>query len=280
MIASAVLLVMLGGQAAPDVPPREREVLLELFAATRGASWKDKAGWATTAPVCDWFGVQCDFIDGDAARPTVVGLALSFNDLEGTLPNSIAELTHLQFFAAPGNRLRGDFPERLLERWDQHRFELNIAGSQFDNLVARAVVTYEASGVLCSETDDLRYRLEIDAATRRAAFQSVRCANPKTRRTYCLVREGTSLELARFSRALNRSGFWTLAPDYSFPFTFTTHGVYLTTEVETGGGAKHSVRTYSRQGPLSAWEAQQLFLGLGADVSWTVERRQPRCDFE
>ncbi len=31
---------------------------------------------------------------------------------------------------------------------------------------------------------------------------------------------------------------------------------------------------------LSAWEAQQLFLALGADVSWTVERRQPRCDFE
>lgn len=280
MIASAVLLVMLGGQPALDVPPREREVLLELFAATRGASWKDKAGWATAAPVCDWFGVQCDFIDGDATRPTVVGLALSFNDLDGTLPNSIGELTHLQFLSAPGNRLRGTLPERLLERWDEHRFELNVAGNQFDNLVARVVVTYAASGVLCSETDDLRYRLEVDTAARRAVFQSIRCSNAKTRQTYCLVKEGTPLDLARFSRALARSGFWTLAPEYDFPFTFTTHGVYVTTEAATGGDMKHSVRTYSRQGPLSAWVSQQLFLGLGADIGWTVERRRSRCDFQ
>jgi hypothetical protein len=58
MIASIQLLMALGGQLTPDVPERERPVLLELFAATRGDGWKEKAGWRSSTPVCDWYGVR------------------------------------------------------------------------------------------------------------------------------------------------------------------------------------------------------------------------------
>ncbi len=280
MIELALLLVALASQPRPDVPERERQVLLELFAATGGDAWKEKAGWRSTIPVCDWYGVQCTFVDNDASRPAVAGLSLAFNELEGALPESLEVLDHLEFLHVPGNRLRGTVPRRLLERWDRHAFELNAAGNRFDNTVARVVVTYSATGVLCSETDDVRYRLDVDTNTHRAVFQSLRCANLKTRETYCLVREGTPLDLDRFSRALELSGFWNLEADYDFPFTGTTHGVYVTTEAVTVSGTTHRVRTYSRQGPLSAWLSQQLFLGLGADISWERERRRPKCDFE
>ena len=280
MIASTLLLIALGGQPVVDVPARERQVLLELFSATRGEGWNDRSGWRSSAPVCDWYGVQCTFVEGDASRPAVAGLSLAFNNLEGALPDSVAELAHLQFLSVPGNRLRGTIPEQLLERWDRHAFELNTTGNQFDNTVSHVVVTYTATGVLCSETDDLRYRLEVDNSGRRAVFESVRCADSKTRKTYCLVREGAPLAFARVSRALKLAGFWQLGSDYDVPFTGVTHGVYLTTEAVLGDGTKRSVRTYSRQGPLSAWVSQQLFLGLGADISWDQERRRSKCSFE
>ena len=92
MVASILLLVTLGGQPATDVPERERQVLLELFAATSRDGWKDKAGWRSSTTVCDWYAVQCAFVENDASRPAVAGLSLAFNDLVGALPDSIAEL--------------------------------------------------------------------------------------------------------------------------------------------------------------------------------------------
>jgi hypothetical protein len=41
-----------------------------------------------------------------------------------------------------------------------------------------------------------------------------------------------------------------------------------------------SVRTYSGQGPIEVWTAQQLFLGLLAEVGWERESRKAKCDFE
>lgn len=280
MVASLLLLLVLQSQSAPDVTQQERQVLLELFAATGGDSWRERGGWRSGTPVCDWYGVRCTFIDGDASRPSVEGLSLDRNRLSGRLPESLADLPHLGFLSVSGNRLRGSIPQRLLERWDRHAFEFSGGGNQFDNIVARVVVTYTASGLLCSETDDIRYRLEIDDIKGRAVFQSVRCAGPKTRETYCLVKEGIPFGLERFSRALQHAGFTTLEPEYDFPFTATTHGVYLSTEAIWGDGTKRRLQTYERQGPLSAWVSQQLFLGLGADISWERESRRRKCDFE
>jgi hypothetical protein len=67
---------------------------------------------------------------------------------------------------------------------------------------------------------------------------------------------------------------------YDSPFTFTTHGDFLTTTAIWGDGRRKAVETYLRDGPRDVWTAQQLFLGLIQDASWDREFRQPKCSFE
>jgi len=205
---------------------------------------------------------------------------LDFNNLDGELPTSIGALGHLKLLDVTGNKLRGRLPESLLQRWDRHTFELDASDNAFSNAIVRASVEYSSSGTLCSPTEDVRYRLEVNGAKNRAVFQSVRCVDAKSRDTYCLVREGTAPPLLRLSRALQATGFTRLNPDYNFPYSGTTDGSFLTTEAVWGDGTKKSVQTYGGQGPIEAWTAQHLFLSLLADAGWDRESRKPKCDFE
>ena len=252
---------------------------MELYASTKGDAWSDRSGWGSTESVCQWRGVWCDFLDGDATRAVVAGLSLDLNNLDGELPPTLADLKHLKRLGVAGNKLRGKFPEELLQRWDRHEFELNASHNSFSNALARVKVEYSASGILCSESEDLRYRLEIDEPKRRVTMQSIRCA-PQSDNTYCLVREGTAPSLLRLSRGLGSLGFVRFKPEYEFPFTGMTHRLFLTTEAEWGDGTKTTVRTYGRQGPIEVWNAQQLFLGILADVGWNKDSKKPKCEFE
>ena len=267
-------------QPSLNVSPAERQVLMEFFAATGGERWTKRDGWGTSTPVCDWYGVFCDFVDGDQNRPFVAGVSLSLNNLEGRIPASLANLPRLQSLSIAGNRLSGSIPERLLQRWDDHQFEFNGEGNAFSEFVVRVSIEFSASGVLCAEYDDLDFRLELDAVNRRATFQSIRCAAPGSRKTYCLVREGTPGSLIRLSRELKALRFASFEPKYDYPFSVVTHGGYLTTTAAWGDRSRKSVETYNRQGPRDVWAAQQLFLGLLAEASWEHERRKPKCDFE
>jgi hypothetical protein len=281
LFALVVLIAVSLNQVEPgSVPSQEHRVLMELFAATSGDGWTNRDGWGTEKSPCDWYGVWCDFLDGDASRPVVAGLSLSLNNLAGTLPASLGELQHLHSLTVSGNRLSGKVPEAILERWDRHQFEFDGRGNAFSNLVIRATVEYSASGALCSASEDLHYRVEFDEPKNRVTFQSVRCITTRSRNTYCLVREGTPPSLARLSRILGRLGFKTFRPQYDYPFGSVTHGVYLTTGVVWGDGSTMSVETYSGQGPIEVWSAQQLFLGLLSEVSWQRESRKPKCDLQ
>jgi hypothetical protein len=79
---------------------------------------------------------------------------------------------------------------------------------------------------------------------------------------------------------LKALGFRSFRAKYDFPFTGVTHGVYLTTAATWGNGATQSVETYSGQGPLEVWSAQQLFMGLLSEIGWDREMRKPKCDFQ
>jgi Leucine Rich Repeat (LRR) protein len=267
-------------QPSLNVPPSERQVLMEFYSATGGPRWKKHDGWGTSASVCDWYGVFCNVIDGDQNRPFVAGLSLDFNNLEGRIPASLGNLTRLQSLSVAGNRLSGTVPQPLLQRWDDHAFEFDGDGNVFSDFVVRVSIRYSASGVLCSEYDDLDFRAELDGISRRATFQSIRCAAPGSRTTYCLVREGTPGSLTRLSRELKALRFASFEPKYDYPFSGVTHGVYLTTTAAWGDRSRKSVETYNRQGPRDVWVAQQLFLGLLTEASWERETRKPKCDFE
>ncbi len=92
-----------------NLPAAERTALEALFNATGGASWTVGTGWMGAAGTeCSWFGVTCN-----TALTTVVGLDLHFNELVGTLPASIGDLTGLESLVLYSNSLSGPIPDSL-----------------------------------------------------------------------------------------------------------------------------------------------------------------------
>jgi len=281
LLLATLVIIAPRAQDAPSVPAQEREILLKFFSATGGERWTRHDGWDTSQAVCEWYGVVCDFVDANINRPAVAGLSLAANNLRGQVPASLAELPYLRSLDVSRNRLSGDVPESLVRRWDNHEFEFEGEGNPFSSFVTHATVELSATGVLCATYDDVRFRLEVDELQgAQLSFQSIRCVNAQSRQTYCLVREGTTLTIGRFSRSLKALGAAKFLAEYDYPFSATTHGSYLTTSVVWGDGTKMSVQTYNRQGPRDVWIAQQLFLGLLSEASWDREFRKPRCDFD
>jgi hypothetical protein len=95
---------------AGDLPPAEREVLLDLFRRTDGANWENRDGWSTPddedTPPCTWHGVICD-----EHWQHVHKLVLDDNGLAGDLPPNLGVLSELRALSLRGNRLSGALPD-------------------------------------------------------------------------------------------------------------------------------------------------------------------------
>ncbi|OQX25208.1 MAG: hypothetical protein BWK80_16880, partial [Desulfobacteraceae bacterium IS3] len=88
------------------IPDTERNALNALYDFTKGSEWTNK--WNKDAPkgseCCgDWYGVECN-----ADRKNVVTLNLSDNNLTGTIPSAIKDLTKLTELNLSDNQLTGD----------------------------------------------------------------------------------------------------------------------------------------------------------------------------
>lgn len=90
-----------------EEPASLRDILMELYNATAGASWTNNTNWGSSQPLSEWYGVT---LSGD----NLSELDLRNNNLTGSLPGSIAELI------CPGvtiylynNNLSGQIPEEL-----------------------------------------------------------------------------------------------------------------------------------------------------------------------
>ena len=83
----------------------------DLYAATGGASWSAKTGWAAAAAAtatsyCSFAGVSC-------SGSTAVSLSLLGNGLNGTLPSSLGFITTLTSLNLAQNALSGSIPSTL-----------------------------------------------------------------------------------------------------------------------------------------------------------------------
>ncbi|MEM9337921.1 MAG: hypothetical protein AAGA66_04280 [Bacteroidota bacterium] len=78
----------------------EIHALTQLYASTNGEEWDDNTNWLKVNKWPDWEGVTYE--NGD-----VVGLNLRSNDLHGSLPEVIYELTALQVLNLSRNKLSG-----------------------------------------------------------------------------------------------------------------------------------------------------------------------------
>jgi len=94
---------------ADDLPPAERDVLLDLYRRTDGANWENHDGWSTPddedTPPCTWHGVICE-----EHWRHVHKLVLDNNGLAGELPPNLDALTELRALSLSGNRLSGAVP--------------------------------------------------------------------------------------------------------------------------------------------------------------------------
>ena len=88
-------------------PVTDRQVLEALYDATGGPSWHASTNWKTSAPLGQWHGVETDGFG------RVSGLRLTSNNLMGTIPGELGNLSRLGILTVTGNYLSGTVPEEL-----------------------------------------------------------------------------------------------------------------------------------------------------------------------
>ena len=92
------------------IPAGERAALIDLYNSTNGATWSTKTNWnGAPGTECTWYGVICD-----AGETTVESINIDSNNLTGTLPSTLANLTNLRGLGLTRNySLGGPIPDAL-----------------------------------------------------------------------------------------------------------------------------------------------------------------------
>ncbi len=103
-----------------EIPSTEREALIALYNSTNGDSWNNNSGWKTPPLHTDgfalpgteykWYGVT---VDGHLSIENVTVLFLKENNLNGTIPNELGNLTELEEIYMSKNNLEGSVPSTL-----------------------------------------------------------------------------------------------------------------------------------------------------------------------
>ncbi len=94
-------------QGATRTVETDRAALVALYNSTNGTSWLNSTNWNTTAELSTWFGVRTD------ADGLVRYLGLKYNQLSGSIPAELGDLTNLTYLDLSGNLLSGPIPAKL-----------------------------------------------------------------------------------------------------------------------------------------------------------------------
>ncbi len=86
-----------------------RQALITLFNATGGPSWTNNTNWNTDRPIGTWHGILADARTGEPLS----ALSLSDNNLTGTIPAQIGNLTELTSLGLYNNNLTGPIPAQI-----------------------------------------------------------------------------------------------------------------------------------------------------------------------
>lgn len=106
----------------PYCPSPQRDVLISLYERTDGHNWTNNSNWESFEPMDQWYGVS---VDGEGQ---ITGLSLENNNLYGTVPERLSDLSHLKTINLSSNaRLTGTVPVSL-SRLDLE--QLSLDGTQ------------------------------------------------------------------------------------------------------------------------------------------------------
>ena len=86
---------------------KEREALIALYNSTNGDNWTRNDNWGSDKPLSEWYGVETD------QEGRVIKLSLEKNNLVGTIPESIGEMTSLISISLSNNKLYGEIPRTI-----------------------------------------------------------------------------------------------------------------------------------------------------------------------
>jgi hypothetical protein len=109
LIGLAALSWLSFAQAATDcavqtqIDEEECNALVDLYTSTNGANWTNNTGWNETNTPCSWHGVSCS--GGHVAH-----LNLFNNQLSGSIPDSLGNLSNLWWLHLGSNQLSGSIP--------------------------------------------------------------------------------------------------------------------------------------------------------------------------
>lgn len=94
-ISTIIYFIFFSSHVFAQTLEDDRLALVAVYNSTEGATWANSSGWAVPGNAgdnpCGWFGVTCN-----SGGTRVVGLNLSNNNMLGTLPAEIGNLTALE----------------------------------------------------------------------------------------------------------------------------------------------------------------------------------------
>lgn len=111
-----VLLIFITNLLQGVIPAHERSALIAIYNSTNGDDWFSNYTWKTPPLAADGFskpGTEGNWSGITVSGDSVIGICMQLNDLKGTLPAELGNLSNLEDLNLGFNYLEGEIPASL-----------------------------------------------------------------------------------------------------------------------------------------------------------------------